>query len=99
MYFAGYDLQIISHYVSKVFLLVLVHGFQAIFFAFPTFTSENIFWPRQGNHVMHDTSLVELLCKIRRYSSKLSFTYLVGRFLLLIEEVRVKKSNLASATL
>ena len=50
------------------------------------------------NHVMHDTSLVELLCKIRRYSSKSSFTYLVGRFLL-IEEVGVKKSNLASATL
>ena len=50
------------------------------------------------NHVMHDTSLVELLCKIRRYSSKIPFTYLVGRFLL-IEEVGVKKSNLASATL
>ena len=96
MYFAGYDL-LISHYVSKVFLLLLFHGFQAIFFAFPTSESENIFWRRQGNHVVHDTSLVELLCKIRRYSSKLSFTFLVGRFLL-IEEVG-KKSNLASATL
>ena len=80
MYFAGYDL-LISHYVSKVFLLLLFHGFQATFFAFPTSESENIFWPRQGNHVMHDTSLVELLCEIRRYLSKLSFPYLVGRFL------------------
>ena len=32
MYFAGNDIQIISHYFSKVFLLVLFHGFQASFF-------------------------------------------------------------------
>ena len=32
------------------------------------------------NHVMHDSSLVELLCKICRYSSKSSFAFLVERF-------------------
>ena len=52
MYFAGYDL-LISHYVSKVFLLLLFHGFQAIFFAFPTSESENMLWPRQGNQSCH----------------------------------------------
>ena len=98
MYFAGYDL-LISHYVSKVFLLLLFHGFQATFLHILQLKVKIYSGlDRVINHVMHDTSLVELLCKIRRYSSKIPFTYLVGRFLL-IEEVGVKKSNLASATL
>ena len=90
--FAGYDL-LISHYVSKVFLLLLFHGFQAT-----TSASENIFWPRQGNQSCHAWLKFSGIA-VQNLPLFIQIIFcLPSRTFLLIEEVG-KKPNLASATL